>query len=147
MKDILVVLNGGDSENAVSQAFGTARSGSKNVKVLQILDSELYHYGHHDLVAPRLNKQRFLLYIREQVLERGRIEADRLRERAAEMGICLEIDPVETDDVVATVIAEAQKGYEVIYLPKEEKKFFPIFKRTIAQHLKKKVPGEIISCS
>ena len=146
MKDILIVLNGENSENAVQRAFRDARSDSRKVKVLQILDSGLYHYGHNDLVAPRLNKRTFLLYIREQVLDRGRIEADELSERAGEMGISLEIDPVETDDVISTVIAEARKGYEKIYLPKEEKKLFPIFKKTIEQHLKREVPGRIISC-
>ena len=146
MKDILIVLNGGNNENAVTQAFCSAQSDSGKVKVLQILDSELYHYGHNDLVAPRLNKRRFLLYIREHVLEQGRIEADELIRKAGEMGISLEIDPVETDDVISTVIAEAIKGYDEIYLPKEEKKLFPIFKRTMEQHLKRKAPGRGISC-
>jgi hypothetical protein len=146
MKDILIVLNGEKSENAVEQAFLAAQSDSRKVKVLQILDSGLYHYGHNDLVAPRLNKRTFLLYIREQVLERGKIEAGELSERAGEMGISLEINPVETDDVISTVIAEARKGYEKIYLPKEKKKLFPIFKKTIEQHLKREVPGRIISC-
>jgi hypothetical protein len=136
MKDILVVMNGENSETAVKEAFCAARSGSRKVKVLQILDSGLYHYGHHDL-----------LYIREQVLEQGRKEAERLSERAGEMGICLDITPVETDDVISTVIAEAEKGYDTIYLPKEEKKLFPIFKKTMARYLKGKVPGRIISCS
>jgi hypothetical protein len=147
MKDILIVLNGESGETAIKEAFCAARSGSRKVKVLQILDSGLYHYGHHDLVAPRLNKRTFLLYIREQVLEQGRKEADRLSEKAGEMGICLEITPVETDDVISTVIAEAGKGYDTIYLPKEEKKLFPVFKKTMAQHLKGKVQGRIISCS
>ena len=98
------------------------------------------------MVAPRLNKRTFLLYIRDQVLERGKIEASELSERAGEMGISLEIDPVETDDVISTVIAEAKKGYEKIFLPKEKKKLFPIFKKTMAQHLKRKVSGRIISC-
>ncbi|MFC1838393.1 hypothetical protein ACFL1N_02340 [Thermodesulfobacteriota bacterium] len=146
MKDILIVLTGESSENAVKQAFRTAGSDSRKVKVLQILDSELYHYGHHDLVAPRLNKRTFLLYIRDKVLERGKIEASELIERAGEMGISLEIDPVETDDVISTVIAEAKKGYEKIFLPKEKKKLFPIFKKTMAQHLRRKVSGRIISC-
>lgn len=146
MKDILIVLNGGDSENAIEQAFYTAQSDSGKVKVLQILDSALYHYAHNDLVAPRLNKRTFLLYIREQVLEQGRIQAGELIRKAGEMGISLVIDPVETDDVVSTVIAEAKKGYDEIYLPKEEKKLFPIFKRTMEQHLKRKAPGRVISC-
>ena len=146
MEDFLIVLNGSNTENAVEQAFKAAQSDSRKVKVLQILDSELYHYGHNDLVAPRLNKRTFLLYIREHVLEQGRIEAGELIRKAGEMGISLEIDPVETDDVISTVIAEAKKGYDQIYLPKEEKKLFPIFKRTMAQHLKRKVPGRVISC-
>jgi hypothetical protein len=97
-------------------------------------------------VAPRLNKRTFLLFIREQVLEQGKIEAGELSERAGKLGISLEIDPVETDDVVSTVVAEAKKGYEKIYLPKEKKKLFPIFKKTMEQHLKRKVPGRVISC-
>ncbi len=146
MKDILIVLNGDNSENAIEKAFRAAQSYSGKVKVLQILDSTLYHYAHNDLVAPRLNKQRFLLYIREDVLEKGRIEAGELMRKAGEMGISLDIDPVETDDVISTVIAEAKKGYDEIYLPKEEKKLFPIFKRTMEQHLKKKAPGRVVSC-
>jgi len=146
MKNILIILNGENSENAVEQAFHSAQSESRKVKVLQILDSGLYHYGHNDLVAPRLNKRKFLLYIREHVLEQGRIEAGELIRKAGEMGISLEIDPVESDDVISTVIAETKKGYDEIYLPKEKKKLFPIFKRTMEQHLKKKAPGRVISC-
>ena len=146
MNDILIILNGRNSENTIEQAFRTAQSDSRNVKILQILDSGLYHYAHNDLVAPRLSKRTFLLYIRELVLERGRVEADELVRKAGEMGISLEIDPVETDDVISTVITEARKGYDEIYLPKEEKKLFPIFKRTMEQHLKRKAPGRIISC-
>lgn len=146
MKDILIVLNGGDSENAVKEAFRAAQSDSKKVKVLQILDSGLYFYGHNDLVAPRLSKRTYLLYIREQVLEQGKIEAGELRERARNMGVSLEIDPVETDDVVSTVIAEAKKRYDKIFLPKEKKKLFPIFEKTLEHHLKRKVSSLIISC-
>ncbi len=146
MNDILIVLNGDNRENAVEQAFHAARSGSGKVKVLQILDSGLYHYAHNDLVAPRLSKRTFLLYIRELVLEKGRVEADELVRKACEMGISLDITPVETDDVISTVIAEAEKGYDEIFLPKEKKKLFPLFKRTIEQHLKKKVPARVIAC-
>lgn len=146
MKDILIVLNGSNSENAVEEAFRAAQSDSRKVKVLQILDSGLYFYGHNDLVAPRLSKRTFLLYIREQVLERGKIEAGELREKARNMGVSLEIDPVETDDVISTVIAEAKKGYEKIFLPKEKKKLFPIFKKNVEQNLKREVSSLIISC-
>lgn len=149
--DILIVYNGSGSEHAVEEGFRAAQSSSRKAKVLQILDSELYHYGRNDLVAPRLNKQRFLLYIRDQVLERGLIEADQLREKARNMGVPLEIDPidpvVETDDVLSTVIAEAKKGYEMIYLAKEKKRLFPLLgNRTLEQSLRKKGFRNIVAC-
>ena len=149
--DILIVYNGSGSEHAVEEGFRAAQSSARKAKVLQILDSELYHYGRNDLVAPRLNKQRFLLYIRDQVLERGLIEADQLREKARNMGVPLEIDPidpvVETDDVLSTVIAEAKKGYEMIYLAKEKKRLFPLLgNRTLEQSLRKRGFRNIIAC-
>jgi hypothetical protein len=146
MKDILIVFNGSGSEHAVEEGFRAAQSSTSKVKVLQILDSELYHYGHNDLVAPRLNKQRFLLYIRDQVLERGGAEAHKLREKAHNMGVSLEIDPVETDDVVSTVIAEAKKGYEMVYLAKEKKRLFPLLQKHLATQLRKDFSGKVIEC-
>jgi hypothetical protein len=148
--DILIVYNGSGSEHAVEEGFRAAQSSSTKAKVLQILDSELYHYGRNDLVAPRLNKQRFLLYIRDQVLERGLIEADQLREKARNMGVPLEIDPVdpaEADDVLSTVIEEAEKGYEMIYLAKEKKRLFPLLgNRTLEQSLRKRGFRNIVAC-
>jgi hypothetical protein len=146
MKDILVVYKGVGSENAIDEALRTARGEARRTRVLQILDSDLYFYGHNDLVAPRLNKQRFLLYIREQVLEKGGIEAQEIREKALSMGVSLEIDPVETDDLVSTVIAEAKKGYEMIYLAREKKRLFPLLKRNLARELRKAVAARIVEC-
>ncbi len=143
---ILIVVNGNDSGRAVEAAFQAARSSSGKAKVLQILDSDLYHYGHNDLVSPRLNKQRFLLYIRDQVLERGGAEAAELREKARTMGVTIEIDPVETDDVVSTVVAEAKKGYEMIYLARERKRLFPLLQKHLATQLRKECAGRVIEC-
>jgi phosphoglycerate-specific signal transduction histidine kinase len=146
MKDILVVLNGGDTEKAVEEAFRVAQSDSRKVKILQILDSGLYFYGHNDLVAPRLSKRTYLLYIREQVLEQGALEAEALRERARNIGVSLEIEPVETDDVIATVIAESKKGYEQIFLAKEKRKLLPLIKRHLAKQLRKSVSARVVEC-
>jgi hypothetical protein len=143
MKDILIVFNGSGSEHAVEEGFRAAQSSSRKVRVLQILDSELYHYGHNDLVAPRLNKQRFLLYIRDQVLERGGREAGEIREKACSMGVSLEIDPVETDDVPSMVIAEAKKGYEMIYLAREKKRLFPLLQKHLATQLRREFAGKV----
>jgi hypothetical protein len=146
MKDILVVYRGVGSGNAVDEALRTARGEARRTRVLQVLDSDLYFYGHNDLVAPRLNKQRFLLYIREQVLEKGGIEAQEIREKALSMGVSLEIDPVETDDLVSTVIAEAKKGYEMIYLAREKKRLFPLLQKNLARELRKAVAARIVEC-
>jgi hypothetical protein len=146
IEDILIVVNGSGSDGAVDAALGAARHSARKARALQILDSELYHYGHNDLVAPRLNKQRFLLYIRDQVLERGAVEASRLREKAAAMGVSLEVDPVETDDVVMTVVAEAKKGYEAIYLAREKKKLFPLLQKHLATELRKRCGGRVVEC-
>jgi hypothetical protein len=146
VKDILIVYKGDGSARAVEEALRTAQSESRKARVLQILDSDLYLYGHNDLVAPRLNKQRFLLYIRDQVLERGGEEAAIIREKALGMGVSLEIDPVETDDLVSTVVAEAHKGYEMIFLAREKRKLFPLLQKHLATHLRKKLKVMVIEC-
>jgi hypothetical protein len=146
VKDILVVYNGDGSAKAVEEALRIAQSESRKARVLQILDSDLYLYGHNDLVAPRLNKQRFLLYIRDQVLERGGVEAGLLREKALSMGVSLEIDPVETDGLVSTVIAEAHKGYEMIFLAKEKRRIFPLLKKNLARELRKTSAARVVEC-
>ena len=144
MNNILVVYNGEGSAKAVEEALRAARSGPGSARVLQILDSELYLYGHNDLVAPRLNKQRFLHYIRGQVLERGGTDAGLLRQKALGLGVSLEIDPVETDDPVSAVLAEAKKGYEVIFLAKEKKRIFPLLKKNMARELRKRSAARVV---
>lgn len=146
MNDILIVYKGEGSIKAVEEAIRIAQSESRRARVLQILDSDLYLYGHNDLVAPRLNKQRFLLYIRDQVLEQGAVEAKLLSEKAQSMGVTLEIEPVETDDLVSTVVAEARKGYEMIFLAKEKKRIFPLLKKNLAGELRRQSAARVVEC-
>jgi len=146
VKDILVIYNGDASAQAVEEALHTAMSESRRARVLQILDSELYHYGHNDLVAPRLSKQRFLLYIRNQVIEQGGKEADILAQKARSMGVSLDIKPVETDDLVSTVLDEVNKGYEIIFLAKEKKRIFPLLKKNLARELRKATAVRVVEC-
>ncbi len=146
LKDILLVLTGADCEDAVEAAFRFARASSKKIVALQILTSDLYHYGHNDLIATRPSKAQFLLYIREQVLARASAEAEQIRKRALNIGICLAICPVETEDVVSTVMTEARKGYDVIFLPKEKRKLFPLLKKQPVRQLKKKLGSQVIEC-
>jgi hypothetical protein len=143
---ILLILTGEDCNLAIQTAFRHAQATSKRLRVLQILTSDLYHYGHHDLVATRPSKREFLLHIRKEVLERGETAARALEDKARGMGISLEIETVESEDRFSTSLAEAKKGYEIIFLPKETKKLFPLFKRTLEFYLKNKTSATIIAC-
>jgi len=143
---ILLILPGENHEAAKKAAFQYAKAYSKKLVVLQILTSILYHYGHHDVIATRSSKRQFLLHIRQEVLRKGITEAQGLRERAVEEGISLEIHSVETEDIVSVALSEAIKDYEVIFLPKEKRKIFPFFEKTLEQQLEKKVSSRIIPC-
>jgi hypothetical protein len=143
---ILLILTGEDCSHAIQAALRHARSASKRLRVIQILTSDLYRYGHHDLVATRPSKREFLLHIRKEVLERGKTAALALEDKAREMSVSLEIETVESEDPFSTSLAEAKKGYEIIFLPKEAKKLFPLFKRTLESYLKNKTSSSIIAC-
>jgi nucleotide-binding universal stress UspA family protein len=143
---VLLILTGDDSAAAAQAALAHAREASKPLHVLQILNSDLYRYGHQDLVATRPSKREFLLHIRNEVIEQGNALARALQDKAREMGIPLEIDSMESEDSMAACLAEAKKGYDIIFLPRQEKKLFPLFKRTLAECLRKKTSSRVISC-
>jgi hypothetical protein len=144
-RPILLILTREGCSNAIQAAFEHAKTTSKQVRAIQILTSDLYHYGHQDLVANRSSKRDFLLHIREEVLERGKAEARTLEDKAREMGVSLEIVTIESEDIFSASLAEAKKEYDIIFLPKQEKKFFPLFKTTLATYLRKKTASEIVS--
>ena len=131
---------------AIEKAFRYAKSTSKKVVALQILTSNLYHWGRNDIILSGPAKTKFLLYIREEVLRRGEAEARVLKERARKRKISLEVRPIETEEVASAVVAEAKKGYGIIFLPKEKKKLFPLLEKTLGQHLRKKTSSQIIEC-
>jgi hypothetical protein len=139
-------LAGDDCSNAIGAALNYAKSTSKHLHVIQILASDLYHYGHHDLVATRSSKKDFLLYIRDEVLARGKAEIQVLEQSAGRMGVSLEVHSVESEDILSAALAEAKIGYSIIFLPKARKRLFPLFKKTLAEFLQNKVPAKIIPC-
>ncbi len=143
---ILLILAGDDYANAEKEAFRYAKLTAKRLVVLQILTSNLYHYGHLDLVATRPSKRQFLLYIRKDVLKRGSAEALALEKRARGMGISLEILSVESEDILSAALTEAKKGYDAVFLPKQKKKLFPLLERTLPDYLRKKTSSKIIPC-
>jgi hypothetical protein len=143
---ILLILMGEHCSPAIQAAFLHAQSASKRLRVIQILNSDLYPYGHQDLVATRPSKREFLLHIRKEVLERGKAAIRALEDKAREMNLSVEIETVESEDPFPVSLAEAKKGYEIIFLPKEEKKTFPLFKRTLESYLRSKTSGAIVAC-
>jgi hypothetical protein len=145
-RPILLILTGENCDKAIQAAFEYAKSTAKRLRILQILTSDLYHYGHHDLVASRHSKREFLLHIREEVLERGKAQALVLENKARAMSVSLEIETLESDDIFSASLVEAEKGFDFVFVPKQEKKLFPLFKPTLAAYLKKKIPGDIIAC-
>jgi len=145
-RPMLLILAGEDCSEAVNAAFSHAKSTSKRLQVIQILGSNLYCYGHQDLVATRPSKRQFLLYIRDEVLRRGEAEIRALEEMAGETGISLEVNTIESEDVFSTALSEAKKGYDIVFLPKPRKKLFPLFEQTLPRYLRKKVSGRIVPC-
>jgi len=143
---VLLILTGDDSGSAEESAFSYVKSTSKALTVLQILTSNLYHYGHHDVIATRPSKRQFLLHIRDEVLGRARAKATTLMDRASEEGIGLEILSVESEDASSVAVNEARKGYDVIFVSNKKRSLFPLFEKTLAQHLRNKTTSKIIAC-
>lgn len=146
MNNILLVLTGTECDDAIEAAFRLARTSSRKIVALQIITSDLYHYGHNDLIATRPSKAQFLLYIREQVIARASAEAEELRKKALDAGVSLAICPVETEDVASTVMTEAKKGYDMIFLPREKRTIFPLINQRPVRQLRKKLGSKVIEC-
>ena len=142
----LLILIDGDCHDAINAAFNYAKLSGRPLRAARMLHSDLYHYGHHDLVANRHSKREFLLYIRNEVIERADAEMLALKEKAGQMGISFEAFAVETDDINSSSLAETKKGYDIIFVPKQEKRLFPLFKRTLSDCLQKKAAAKIIIC-
>jgi hypothetical protein len=143
---ILLVLTGQNDRQAEDAAFQYAAQNAKGLVALQILTSNLYHYGYHDVIATRPSKRQFLLHIREEVLERGRVKAESLKERARKQGVFIEIRMVETEDAPSVVLSEARKGFDTVFLGKEKKRLFPLFGKTLAERLERACPIRVVQC-
>lgn len=134
-------------DRLINAAFLHAIDKGDGVKALQILSSNLYHWGRQDIIISGPGKSAFLMYVRQLVIERGQQKKTRLQKRAKKMGVPLEIQLVESEDPVAVIIKEAGKGYDTIFLPKERRKLFPLSKRhTLEDHLKKAGFNNILVC-
>ena len=106
---------------------------------LQTLSSDLFHWGFNDTILPGQAKTRFIGYIREELLSRSLDSTIMLKEMAQRNKVPLEIRRVETREPTSAALEEAEKGYDRIFMGKEKKRLFPIFKKTIEQQLRKGV--------
>ena len=130
--------------NTVEKAFEHASSFSKKVVVLQILGSNLYFYV-NDIILVGPAKQRFRSYIHDEMMGRARDREKELQTKADEKGISLEFGIVDSDDSESIVLEEASKGYDAIFLT-GGRRVFPLFKKTLAQHLLKNGCKNVIQC-
>jgi hypothetical protein len=143
---VLLILTEDDCSQAIEAALAYAQAQDRPLQALQILNSGLYCYGHQDLVATRHSKQQFLLYMRDQVIQRGLADAKALADKARDMGVSLNITTAESEDAISASFAEAQKGYDVIFVPKQKSKWFPIFEKTLSDCLQRKITARVIAC-
>ena len=132
-------------EDVADQAFAYAKRESMRLVALQILTSDLFHWGVNELILPGPAKMRFVGHIREQIFERSMETTRMLEEKAFQYGVPLEIRKVETRDAVRAVVDEARKDYERIFLAKEKKRLFPILEKTLEQHLRRQTSSTIVS--
>lgn len=125
------------NEETAEKAFLYAERESKQVVVLQVLSSDLYHWGICDNILSGQAKMRFVGYIREQILGKAADVTKMLEQKAEQHGVSIQIKRIETDDPVSAAVQEAGGGYHRVFIGKEKKKLFPLFKRTMGQHLRK----------
>jgi nucleotide-binding universal stress UspA family protein len=134
-------------ETLVEAAFKHAIESGKKVTAIQVLSSNLYHWGRHDIIISGPGKMTFLLYVRDLVMKRSQEKAAALKKKAQDLGIPLEIMMSESKNPVDSIVQEARKGYGVVFVPKERKKLFPLMKRhTLESMLKKHDILNVIAC-
>ena len=134
-------------EKLVDIAFQHAAKNGEKVVAIQVLSSNLYHWGRHDTIISGPGKETFLLHVRDLVMKRGQEKADALEQKAKENGIALEIQMSESKDPIATIVEEVGKGYDMVFIPKQRKKLFPLSKRhTLEDALKKHDILNVVAC-
>lgn len=153
---VLLVMGSGNNDRAflspddyavsVKTALDYASLNKKKVVALQILFSKLYHWGHTDPIVNGYGRTQFIMHLREEVLKRGIKLKRQLKAKAASCGVSLDVIAVESEDPDAIVLKEAKKKYDAIFIPKETKRVFPLFRKTLCQKLKKKAFKNVIVC-
>jgi hypothetical protein len=127
------------NEDASDRAFLYAKHSSKRIVALQILSSDLFHWGLNDNILSGPAKVKFIGHIREQLLGESREITKMLEQKALQHDVPIHIKRIETNDASSAVVEEAGKGYDRIFIGREKKKFFPIFKKSMEQCLRKNV--------
>jgi hypothetical protein len=134
-------------EKLVKIAFQYAAKTGEKVIAIQVLSSNLYHWGRHDTIISGPGKETFLLHVHDLVMQRGKEKADALERKARTLGISLEIQMSESKDPTATIVQEASKGYDMVFIPKERKRIFPLSKRhTLEDVLKQHDILNVVAC-
>ena len=129
----------------LEQAIQYSKDNERDLVVLLILSSDLYHWGFNDIILPGPAKSRFIGHIREEIMKSSVDFTSMLKKTAGREGINLIIKKVETMDPLTTALEEAKKGYNRIFIAKQKKTIFPLFKKRIEDLLMKKLSTPIIT--
>jgi hypothetical protein len=133
------------NEDVADKAFLYARRSSKRLVAFQVLASDLFHWGLNDNILSGPAKMRFIGHIREQLLDKSLETTKMLRQKAIQYGVSFEIKKVETDDPSSAALEEARGDYDRVFIGKEKKKIFPLFKKSMGQLLRKNVTVPVVS--
>jgi hypothetical protein len=133
------------NEEAADKAFLYAMQSSKRLVVLQVLSSDLFHWGLNDNILSGPAKMRFVGHVREQILDKSLETTKMLQQKARHYSVSFENKKIETDDPVSAALEEARGDYDRIFIGKEKKKLFPLFKKGMGQYLHKKLSIPIVS--
>lgn len=127
------------NEDAAEKAFLYAKHSSNHLVVLQVLTSDLFHWGLNDNILSGPAKMRFIGHVREQLIDKSLETTRMLEEKARQHGVFLEIKKNETDDFNRAALDEARKNYDRIFIAREKKKLFPLFEKSMGQYLQKNI--------
>lgn len=133
------------NEDAAERAFLYASQASRPLVAVQLLTSDLFHWGMCDNILSGQAKMRFIGYVREQILNKSVETTRMLEEKSRRYDVVLEIKKIETDDPSSAALSEAAGGYDRIFIAHEKKKIFPLFKKSMGQHLRSKTSVPVVA--
>ena len=124
---ILLILGVGDDRAIEKEAFGYAVEHGSQLDVIEVLDSHLYHYGKNDYIVPAYARTQFLYHVQESLNSESRRRKQALEQQAAEAGVVVRYQTLETDEPAPHIIKVLSKGgYDRVFVPWQKRRRLPL---------------------